>query len=123
MFGVMPIEQRAPAAFAKLLDQHVRILELSLARQIYRDARVDLAAQLRELAEHLGGLGGGAGDVAELHSQALQRAIKGAPAVKAQALVNEGRLVALELMGRLLTYYRKRSGFGSLARVRPESPP
>lgn len=123
MFGVLPMQERAPAAFATLVDRHARILDLSLARQIYRDARVNLAAELRDLAEHLGGLGAGAGDVAELHSQALQRATRAVPAVKMQALVSEGRLIALELMGRLLTYYRKRSGFGSLTRNPTESPP
>jgi hypothetical protein len=67
-------------------------------------------------------MGASAGDVADLHSHALQRAIKGAPAVKVQALVSEGRLLALELMGRLVTFYRKRSGFGSLVRHRAGPP-
>jgi hypothetical protein len=61
-------------------------------------------------------MGAGANDIAELHAQALQAALRGAPAPKAQALLSEGRLLALELMGRLLTFYRKRSGFGTLAR-------
>jgi signal transduction histidine kinase len=122
LFGVLPIHERAPDAFAALVDRHVRLLGLALDRQIFREARVDLASELRTLAEQLGAMGAGASDVAELHSHALQRAIKGAPAVKAQALVSEGRLLALELMGRLVTFYRKRSGFGALARGKGEAP-
>lgn len=113
LFGVMPLRERAPDAFTALIERHGRLLALSLERQIYRDARANLASELRALAEQLGELGAGANDVAEVHSHALQSALKGAPALKAQALVSEGRLLALELMGRLLTYYRKRSGFGA----------
>jgi signal transduction histidine kinase len=119
MFGVLPVQERAPDAFSSLVERHARLLDLALQRQIYRDARSSLAAELRALADRLGNLGASANDVADLHSHALQRAIHGAPAVKVQALISEGRLVALELMGRLVTFYRKRSGFGSLGRPRP----
>ena len=122
LFGILPVQERAPDAFASLVERHVRLLALALDRQIYRDARANLATDLRTLAEQLGAMGASASDVAELHSQALQRAIKGAPAVKVQALVAEGRLLALELMGRLVTFYRKRSGFGSLSRSSGETP-
>jgi signal transduction histidine kinase len=113
LFGVMPLHERAPDAFGALVERHGRLLGLSLDRHIYRDARTSLSSELRVLAEQLGEMGAGANDVAEVHSKALQAALKGAPALKAQALVSEGRLLALEVMGRLLTYYRKRSGFGA----------
>ena len=116
LFGVVPLRERAPDAFSSLVDRHARLLGLTLDRQIFRGAGATLAADLRDLAEQLGTVGAGANDVAELHSQALQAALKGAPALKAQTLVSEGRLLALELMGRLLTFYRKRSGFGALRR-------
>jgi signal transduction histidine kinase len=116
LFGVLPVEQRAPEAFAVLVDRHLRVLELALERQIYRDAHTSVTGELRTLAEQLGTLGAGAGDVADLHAQALKKATHGAPALKVQALVSEGRLLALELMGRLVMFYRKRSGFGSLTR-------
>lgn len=113
LFGVMPLHERAPDAFGALVERHGRLLALSLDRHIYRDARTSLSSELRALAEQLGEMGAGASDVAEVHSKALQEALKGAPALKAQALVSEGRLLALEVMGRLLTHYRKRSGFGA----------
>jgi hypothetical protein len=113
LFGVMPLHDRAPDAFGALVERHGRLLALSLDRHIYRDARTSLSSELRALAEQLGEMGAGANDVAEIHSQALQAALGGAPALKAQALVSEGRLLALEVMGRLLTYYRKRSGLGA----------
>jgi len=112
LFGLVPLQERAPETFGVLVEHHARLVHRSLDRQIYRDVRVNLSTDLREIAEQLGGLGASAGDVAELHSQALQLALKQAPALKATALATEGRLVALELMGRLLTYYRNRAGFG-----------
>ncbi len=115
LFGVLPLHERAPDAFASLVEHHARLLDVSLDRQIYRGAGKNLAAELRGLAEQLGVLGAGASDVAELHSRALQAALRGAPALKATTLVGEGRLIALELMGRLLTFYRKRSGLGASA--------
>jgi signal transduction histidine kinase len=122
LFGVLPLQARAPDAFTSLADKHRRLLELSLDRQVYRDAGASLASDLRGLAEQLGTMGAGAQDVAALHSHALQQALRGAPALKAQTLVTEGRLLALELMGRLLTFYRKRSGFGAAPRAEAQGP-
>jgi signal transduction histidine kinase len=113
LFGVLPLQERAPDAFTSIVERHARLLELSLDRQIYRDARVNLTSELRALADQLGRMGAGANDVAALHAVALQRTLRGAAPLKAQALVGEGRLLALELMGRLLTFYRRRSGFGA----------
>ncbi len=114
LFGVLPLHERAPDAFASLVERHARLLDVSLDRQIYRGAGKSLATDLRSLADQLGTLAAGAADVAELHSRALQAALRGAPAQKTTTLVAEGRLIALELMGRLLTFYRKRAGLGAL---------
>ncbi len=114
LFGVLPLHERAPEAFASLVERHARLLDVALDRQIYRGAGKNLAGDLRELADQLGTLGAGASDVAELHSRALHATLRGAPAAKATTLVAEGRLLALELMGRLLTFYRKRSGLSAL---------
>lgn len=119
-FSLAPLHERAPEAFASLVARHARLLDASLDRQIYRGAGKRLAADLRTLADQLGMLAAGAADVAELHSRALEDALRTAPAPKATTLVAEGRLIALELMGRLLTFYRKRAGLGALPVTIPD---
>jgi hypothetical protein len=64
------------------------------------------------VADHLGALRAGAREVAELHARALRQKTRGAPAARVGALIAEGRLTALELMGHLVSYYRRRSALG-----------
>lgn len=105
-----PLQQRAPREFWLLLDRYTRLLEVSLHRRMFKNAGEALPDEVTRLADELGALHAGAREVADLHAQALRRASMMATAAKAQALVTEGRLLSLELMGRLLSYYRKRAG-------------
>jgi hypothetical protein len=45
-------------------------------------------------------------DAIEIHTNALKLRIKGTPAEKAQAYLEEGRILVVELMGHLVSYYR-----------------
>jgi hypothetical protein len=84
--------------YADLLDKAVRRREFENGPGVY--------AELRELAVRLGRLGAGARDVIELHAGALDAKTAAATAPVAQIYVEEGRLLVLELMGHLLSYYR-----------------
>lgn len=105
-----PLQERAPREYWPLLDRYERLLEVSLHRRLFKKAGETLPDEVARLAEELGALHASARDVAELHARALRRASLLASATKAKALVIEGRLLSLELMGRLLSYYRKRAG-------------
>jgi hypothetical protein len=83
---------------------------LSLQRQMYKGGRDDLTEEVRAMAEELGELRAGPREVAELHARALRQKISGLSSARSHALVAEGRLMAFELMGHLLSYYRRRAG-------------
>ena len=104
------LQERAPREYWLLLDRYTRLLEVSLHRRMFKNASEALPEEVTRLAEELGALNAGAREVADLHARALRRASLMASASKSEALVTEGRLLSLELMGRLLSYYRKRAG-------------
>ncbi|EXI89185.1 MAG: Nitrogen fixation regulatory protein [Candidatus Accumulibacter regalis] len=106
MYGSAPLSRSAAGVFDELVHRYGRTLELAVENLAFK---VDnpVSDQLRELADDLGYLQAGARDVAELHAQTLTRNTKGIPAAKAKAMIEEGRFLVLELMGDLLSFYRK----------------
>jgi signal transduction histidine kinase len=110
MYGVLPLHQRNPTVYWSLHERYGRLLMLSLQRQMYKGGRDDLTEEVRAMAEELGELRAGPREVAELHARALRQKISGLSSARSHALVAEGRLMAFELMGHLLSYYRRRAG-------------
>lgn len=109
LFGATPLVARAPLEHANLVERYLALLEVALQRRAYRVEGDGLSDDLRALAERLGDLGAGPREVTDVHAQGLRRALRGATAAKTQALLAEGRLLALELMGNLASYYRRRA--------------
>ncbi len=108
-----PLSRCAPARFAQLADMYDGILELALDGKAFR-IETGHSDQLRRLAERLAELDAGPRDVTELHALVLKKKVSAAQAIKKHAYVEEGRLLLLQLMGYLASYYRSRS-FRSLA--------
>jgi len=106
MYGSAPLSRSAREVFDELVQRYGRTLELAVENLALK-AGNPVSDQLRALAEDLGYLQAGARDVAELHSETLTRKSKHVPAMKAKAMVEEGRFLVLELMGNLLSFYRK----------------
>jgi response regulator RpfG family c-di-GMP phosphodiesterase len=106
-FGSAPLRERAPGDFPKLLDRYTQILEQAIEQRVYRvDHRV--SESLGSLAGELGVLRAGPRDVVDLHTMALRARLLG-PSLsnqEADAWTAEGRLLILELMGHLVSYYR-----------------
>ena len=105
MLGLMPLHQGAPNIFDEMLQRYGDLIELALEQQAYR-VEHDISGNLRSIAEELGYLKAGPRDVVELHSSALKRKTNAASHAKAQAYVEEGRVMVLELMGHLVSHYR-----------------
>jgi hypothetical protein len=105
-FGVQPISRSLPERFAELTGQYGALLDGALERRAYRVDR-PLEDALRELAEELAFLRAGPRDVVELHAAALRARIDAASPRRAQAYLEEARLVVLELMGCLVQAYRR----------------
>lgn len=104
-FGVLPMRDSLPAEFQRLARSYADILSLALEQRAYRvDRRTSRA--LQDLADELGALSAGPRDVIDLHVMALKERLAGANREQAAALTEEGRLLVLELMGYVVTYYR-----------------
>lgn len=108
MFGMLPLSRGSPHVFDELFRQYERMMDMAIEQRTYK---VDhsLSDELRAMAERLGFLKAGPRDVIELHSKVLQKKGKETNPVKAQAYTEEGRLMVLELMGYLASYYRNQS--------------
>jgi PAS domain S-box-containing protein len=106
LYGSAPLSRSARGVFDELVQRYGGTLELAVENLALK-ADNPVSDQLRTLAEDLGYLQAGARDVAELHSETLARKSKHVPAMKAKAMVEEGRFLVLELMGNLLSFYRK----------------
>ncbi len=105
VFGIEPLSSALPDTFAELVQRYARLLDLAVEEGAYKvDHR--LADALRAVADELGFLNAGPRDVVELHTAALKQRIAGLPPLKAQAYIDEARVMVLELMGYLVAYYR-----------------
>jgi hypothetical protein len=109
LFGVVPLEERAPTQYWSLVERYAKLLDASLERQVFKGGGDDLTGELRAIADQLGAIRASAREVAQLHARALGRKMRGMSPQKTQALIAEGRLLAFELMGYLLSFYRRRS--------------
>ena len=66
-------------------------------------------ANLIDIADHLGALGAGPRDVVDLHKAAMASRLKDRSPRQNRAYVEEGRLLLVQLMGYLVSYYRRLS--------------
>ncbi len=107
MFGVRSLHEALPEVFAALSQRYGDVLEQAIEQRLYHVKHTTSDA-LRELAQSLGNLLSGPRDVMEIHTSVLQEKCMDVNSIKARAYAAEGRLLALELMGYLVSYYRTR---------------
>lgn len=106
MFGSDPLKESLPDIFEELSQNYGNLLDLALEQRAYK-VEHNISEHLRNLAEKLGFLKAGPRDVVELHTKTLREKNQDVTLAKAQAYVTEGRLLVLELMGYLTSFYRK----------------
>lgn len=104
MMGSGAVSVRSPAMFAAIVREYLVALTPYLAPRpeppgVPRDA-------LERIITMLGDVGGGPRDLVDIHVAALDRAVARSGGQRAQALLVESRLLALEMMGLLVDYYR-----------------
>ncbi len=102
--GSGAIAQRRPADFASLWQAYYALLQPYLERQT---DRLDAPPAAKEmLITQLGDAGGGPRDLLDVHVAALDQALATHLDPHARGIVYESRLLALEMMGLLVDYYR-----------------
>ena len=104
--GLRPVREAMPGAFDRMVRRYAELMDAALEQRAYKTDSDPTTPGLRALAEQIGIVRGGPADVIDVYTAALRAKLQGAAAPKAQAYLQEGRAMALGLMGYLATYYR-----------------
>jgi len=94
-----------PAEFETLTASYRGLLARCLEERIYQTSG-KVAARVPEMAAEFALLRSGPRDVLDVHMAALTKALKEEPRNRSQALLEEGRILVLNLMGHLAAFYR-----------------
>lgn len=104
-FGVLRLRESDPDLFETLVLGFMRIQDMAIEQRVLK---VDhpIREGLQVMAEQLGKVKAGPRDAIEIYAQALNSQNRDIPSQKAQAYTEESRLLVLELMGHLVSFYR-----------------
>jgi hypothetical protein len=103
-FGLVRLSEGMPALFTELVDRYAAVLDLAMEQRTYK-IRHPISAELRIMAERLGFARSGPRDIIDIHTVALRTKLKHGPKIS-HAYFEESRVLLLELMGYLVSYYR-----------------
>lgn len=106
LFGLSLLRESSPEIFQEIVQQYGDLMDLSMEQRAYK-VEHNISEQLRNMGEQLGFLKASPRDIVDIHTEVLKQKTHNSNAIKAQAYVSEGRLMVLELMGYLASYYRK----------------
>lgn len=106
MFGSEPIRESVPDIFREMVQTYGKLLDLALEQRAFK-VEHNISDHLRALADKLGFFKASPRDVIDIHTTTLRQKNQDVTLAKAQAYVSEGRLMVLELMGYLTSFYRK----------------
>ncbi len=113
LYGMARLGDSVPARFERLVRRFTELVDLGMEIKTYKvpDTRPE---KIRALADEMGALNSGPRDVVQILTAALKQKTARLNKSKAHAYLDEGRMIALELMGFLVSYYQNRaSGFYS----------
>ena len=103
--GLTPLRESLPDLFDELVQHYGDLLDQALEQRVYK-VNYQLAESLRALGDQLGFIKAGPRDVVQIHHAALLIKAANVTVSKARAYIEEGRMLILELMGNLVSYYR-----------------
>ena len=108
--GQPVLKSRLPDVFERWVDAYAAVLRRHFDRLVTQaDKPRD---QMSRITAELGQHGAGPRDLVDIHVSALDRVSDEGNSVRARTFAVEGRLVALEMMGLLVDYYRVRKPAG-----------
>ncbi len=106
--GMQSLREKTPDEFEALLNAYDTLLDMLLERQACKLVD-DFEARLLRFAERLGMINAGPRDVVAIHKAAIAAKIAREPAMRTKAYFEEGRLLILQVMGHLASFYRSLS--------------
>lgn len=105
LFGSRALRDASPGFFESAIEEYSRVLDLAVDKRYY-ESTANISHAMQELAARLGSARADPKDVIDIHGATLRKVLQAAPAARAQAYVEEGRLAVLELMGYVALFYR-----------------
>ncbi len=98
------LSARHSGSFGELVVDYLAVLLVQLSGRDARDAAV--RDEKERIATMVGDLGGGPRDLIDVHVEAIDRALAEGARVRSKFVIEEGRLLIVEMMGLLVDYYR-----------------
>lgn len=107
-FGLQSLSVKVPKDFEDLINAYLNVLDqvLDPDREPNESARARIDNALSHISDRLGMLNAGPRDVVDLHKAAIARIVDGHASCSTIGLIEEGRLLVLQLMGQLVSFYR-----------------
>jgi len=102
--GTGAVRERHPEIFQELVSKYLELFHLYLDQLIIQKSKPK--DQMEALTTLLGDSGGGPRDLLDVHVAALDEIVHGNENDRTKSQAVEGRLLALEMMGLLVDYYR-----------------
>lgn len=108
LFNAAPLRTQYPESFQNILKEYDKILEDAIDERFFM-----VQHNLREKLNHLSGnlcfLKAGAKDIIDIHRQCIITRISEAKPKEQKVVLEESRLLLIELMGNMINYYRRTS--------------
>lgn len=105
IYSASPMKETQPAIFAQCILDFEKLLDLAIEQRAYRVTH-DISGGVRSLAQEMGKIRAMPRDVLDIFTAAMRNKSQELTIQKMQARIQEGRIILLELMGYLVTYYR-----------------
>jgi DNA-binding NarL/FixJ family response regulator len=105
MYGAATLREALPDIFQRLVERYEQVIDQAVEQKFYK-VNYALSDKVRAIADQLGFLRAGPRDVVEIHGVALKRRMAASRSTRSQVYIDEGRMLALELMGDLVSFYR-----------------
>ncbi|MEM0951425.1 MAG: response regulator [Cyanobacteria bacterium P01_H01_bin.74] len=106
MMGAASLNESHPSSFNAIVDNFKRLIEKALKAQMFKDHSSTVSTDLHKMANQLGFLMATPKDVIDCYSLAIKSMCEDASTKRSQIIIEEGRILLVQLMGYLCSYYR-----------------
>jgi len=104
-FGLGPLKESQTAIFHEFVSSFETFLDKAIEKRVFQ-ADNNLSTELWTMSEKLGFIKAGPRDVIDIFVTALENKSKDANMEKIKVFMEEGRILMIQLMGHLISFYR-----------------
>jgi response regulator RpfG family c-di-GMP phosphodiesterase len=108
LYNALPLKTQYPESFQNILKEYDDILNSAIEERLFK-VEQHLHEKLSHLSDNLGFLKASAKDIIDIHRQCLSDKFSHSNVKEQKIILEESRLLLIELMGNLINYYRRKS--------------